>query len=67
VNDDRKRERLWGWLVLLNIGVLIVGLVVGLAAHHKNESRIGPNRSTFERETPNIDNWPRHRRPFPRG
>lgn len=65
---NERHERVYRVLVLLHVAVLFVALIVALAVSRSAaRSEPDPNRSTFERVTPHIDNWPGHRRPFPRG
>ena len=62
-----RLERVCQLLVLLHVATLLIALAVGLAIARSTEADDRDDRSTFERETPHIANWPRHARPFPRG
>ncbi len=60
--------RIYRFLVLLHVVAALVALIVGFAiAHYDRQELRDRNQSTFERETPHISNWPKHRLPFPRG
>jgi hypothetical protein len=65
--QGNRLERACQLLVLLHVATLLIALAVGLAISRGAEANDRDDRSTFERETPHIANWPRHARPFPRG
>jgi hypothetical protein len=65
--SDGRLERIYQFLVLLHVAALLIALAAGLAIAHSRDEVRDRDQSTFERETPRIDNWPKHHRPFPRG
>jgi hypothetical protein len=65
--QGNRLERVCQILVLLHVATLLIALAVGLAISRGADADDREDRSTFERETPHIANWPRHKRPFPRG
>jgi len=66
IQGDRL-ERVCQLLVLLQVATLLIAFAVGLVIARGADQDDREDRSTFERETPHIANWPRHARPFPRG
>jgi hypothetical protein len=65
-NNDRP-GRIYRFLILLQFAVALVALIVAFASAHNGRQERDRNQSTFERQTPDIPNWPKHSRPFPRG
>ena len=56
------------FLVVVHMAAVLIALIVGIAvAHHTQQPRDRENESTFERQAPQLENWPTHHRPLQRG